>query len=67
MSFVQAMSGSGGWPLSVFLTPNKDPFLGGKNHLLIIIAPVAGTYFPPNDTPNQTGFRSVLKLVSEKV
>jgi hypothetical protein len=29
MSFVQAMSGSGGWPLSVFLTPDKHPFLGG--------------------------------------
>jgi hypothetical protein len=26
-----------------------------------------GTYFPPNDTPQQTGFKSVLKLVSDKV
>lgn len=54
MSFVQAMSGSGGWPLSVFLTPDKHPFLGG-------------TYFPPEDTPYQSGFSSVLKLVTEKV
>ncbi|KAI6196712.1 Thioredox-DsbH domain-containing protein [Aphelenchoides besseyi] len=49
MSFVQALSGHGGWPLSVFMTPDRSPFLGG-------------TYFPPDDSPHQTGFRSVLKL-----
>ncbi|KAI6227867.1 Thioredox-DsbH domain-containing protein [Aphelenchoides besseyi] len=53
MSFVQALSGHGGWPLSVFMTPDRSPFLGG-------------TYFPPDDSPHQTGFRSVLKLVSDK-
>ncbi|CAD5213199.1 unnamed protein product [Bursaphelenchus okinawaensis] len=53
MSFVQAMLGGGGWPLSVFLSPSLAPFLGG-------------TYFPPDDTPSQTGFLSILKLVSER-
>ena len=36
MKAVQTMTGSGGWPLSVFLTPDLDPFYGG-------------TYFPPED------------------
>ena len=36
MTFTQAMTGSGGWPMSVFLTPNLKPFF-------------AGTYFPPED------------------
>ncbi|CAD5217772.1 unnamed protein product [Bursaphelenchus xylophilus] len=53
MSFVQAMLGSGGWPLTIFLAPNLAPFLGG-------------TYFPPKDSPNQTGLLSILKLVDEK-
>jgi uncharacterized protein YyaL (SSP411 family) len=34
MSFVQAMSGHGGWPLSVFLTPKKEAFLGGNSQSL---------------------------------
>jgi len=34
MKAVQAMTGSGGWPMSVFLTPDLEPFFGG-------------TYFPP--------------------
>jgi uncharacterized protein YyaL (SSP411 family) len=34
MTFVQAMTGSGGWPLNVFLTPDLKPFYGG-------------TYWPP--------------------
>src|SRR5205814_4044251 len=36
MTFVQATTGSGGWPMTVFLTPDLKPFFGG-------------TYFPPRD------------------
>ena len=36
MSAVQALTGSGGWPMSVWLTPEREPFFGG-------------TYFPPRD------------------
>ena len=38
MKAVQMMAGTGGWPLSVFLTPDKKPFYGG-------------TYFPPETSP----------------
>src|SRR5688572_23476397 len=38
MSFVQAATGGGGWPLTAFLTPEKKPFFGA-------------TYFPPRDDP----------------
>ncbi len=48
---VAAMGGGSGWPLSVFLTPDKEPFYGG-------------TYFPPNDRQGRPGFKSVLKSVS---
>ncbi len=41
---------SGGWPLSMFLTPDGKPFAGG-------------TYFPPQDRPGQTGFPTVLSRV----
>ncbi|MEW6585225.1 MAG: thioredoxin domain-containing protein, partial [Nitrospirota bacterium] len=47
-----AMGYGGGWPLSVFLTPDKIPFFGG-------------TYFPPDDAHGRPGFRKVLKTVSE--
>ncbi len=47
MSFVMAMSGSGGWPLSVFLTPERKPFFGG-------------TYFPPEDRWGRAGFKTIL-------
>lgn len=58
MMYVQATTGSGGWPLNLFLTPNLVPFFGG-------------TYFPPSDaisdnTGNKAGFPSILKLISEK-
>ena len=43
MSAVQAMTGSGGWPLSVFLTPELEPFFGG-------------TYFPPEDRGGMPSF-----------
>src|SRR5262245_45681107 len=47
MASVQAMAGQGGWPLSVFLTPEKKPFFGG-------------TYFPPTDRFGRPGFKTVL-------
>ncbi|MFV0336770.1 MAG: thioredoxin domain-containing protein [Chthoniobacterales bacterium] len=47
MAFVQATTGSGGWPMSVWLTPDGDPFFGG-------------TYFPPRDSYGRPGFLSLL-------
>jgi uncharacterized protein len=52
MSAVQAMTGSGGWPMSVFLTPDLKPFFGG-------------TYFPPQDMHGRPGFPGLLKSVGE--
>lgn len=49
---IAAMGSGGGWPLSVFLTPDKKPFFGG-------------TYFPPEDMQNRPGFKKVLKTVSD--
>ena len=43
MTFVQATSGQGGWPLNVFLTPELKPFFGG-------------TYFPPDSRYGRPGF-----------
>jgi uncharacterized protein YyaL (SSP411 family) len=48
---VAAMGGGSGWPLSVFLTPEKKPFFGG-------------TYFPPEDMQGRPGFKNVLTAVS---
>lgn len=48
MTFVQATTGSGGWPMSVFLTPDLKPFYGG-------------TYFPPDDRHARPGFASLLQ------
>ena len=48
---VAAMGAGGGWPLSVFLTPDKHPFFGG-------------TYFPPEDLQGRPGFKKVLSVVS---
>src|SRR5579872_5067666 len=50
MTFVQATSGSGGWPMSVWLTPELEPFFGG-------------TYFPPENKWGQPGFASVLSQI----
>jgi uncharacterized protein len=47
MTFVQATTGSGGWPMSVWLTPELQPFYGG-------------TYFPPTSQYGRPGFRDVL-------
>ncbi len=52
MAAVQAMTGSGGWPMSVFLTPDLRPFFGG-------------TYFPPEDRPGLAGFPRVLEAVAD--
>ncbi|MFU8795860.1 MAG: thioredoxin domain-containing protein [Dehalococcoidia bacterium] len=51
MDAVQAITGSGGWPLTVFLTPEGKPFYGG-------------TYFPPEDRHGMPGFRRVLRSVA---
>jgi uncharacterized protein YyaL (SSP411 family) len=48
MAFVQATTGAGGWPLSVFLTPQLKPFFGG-------------TYFPPTSRWGRPGFTDVIK------
>ena len=52
MAAVQAMTGSGGWPMSVFLTPDLRPFFGG-------------TYFPPDDRHGMAGFPRVLAAVAD--
>jgi hypothetical protein len=52
MTAVQAMGNSGGWPLSVFLTPEGKPFFGG-------------TYWPPEDRWGRPGFVAVLRSVAE--
>lgn len=52
MNAVQVMTGSGGWPMTVFLTPDLVPF-----H--------AGTYFPPEDRGGMPGFPKVLAVVSD--
>ena len=51
MSAVQSIAGHGGWPLTVFLTPEGKPFHGG-------------TYFPPVDRQGMPGFPKVLEAVS---
>ena len=51
MDAVQAMSGSGGWPLNVFLTPEAKPFYGG-------------TYFPPVRVHNRPSWMEVLSGIS---
>src|SRR5689334_24437962 len=52
MDAVQAISGSGGWPLNVFLTPDKKPFYGG-------------TYFPPVKAFNRSSWTEVLQYISK--
>jgi uncharacterized protein YyaL (SSP411 family) len=52
MSFVEATTGSGGWPMNVFLTSDLKPFFGG-------------TYFPPDDKRGQTGLRTVLPRIAD--
>ncbi|MBS1793897.1 MAG: thioredoxin domain-containing protein [Acidobacteria bacterium] len=52
MDFVQMTTGSGGWPLNVFVTPDKLPFFGG-------------TYFPPANRYNMPSFERVLTSVAD--
>ena len=53
MDAVVAMTGQGGWPMSVFLTPEGEPFFGG-------------TYFPPNRRHNLPSFREVLLGIARR-
>ncbi len=52
MAATVAMHGSGGWPMTVFLTPAQEPFF-------------AGTYFPPEDKYGRPGFPSVLQRIAD--
>lgn len=52
MSYVQAYTGHGGWPLSAWLTPELKPFFGG-------------TYFPPEDRHGRAGFPSLLNAIAK--
>ena len=52
MEAVQAMTGHGGWPMTMFLTPDGKPFYGG-------------TYYPPDDRHGIPSFRTVLLAVSD--
>nr|WP_142524432.1 thioredoxin domain-containing protein [Methylacidimicrobium cyclopophantes] len=52
MTFVEATTGGGGWPMSVWLTPDLKPFVGG-------------TYFPPKDAFGRPGFLTVLERIAE--
>ena len=51
MTYVQAATGSGGWPMSVFLTPDLKPFFGG-------------TYFPPDNRYGRPGFPVLLDRIA---
>ena len=51
MLFVQSATGSGGWPMSVWLTPEGKPFYGG-------------TYFPPDNRYGRPGFGAVLESLA---
>jgi uncharacterized protein YyaL (SSP411 family) len=52
MQAVQAMTGHGGWPMTVFLTPAGEPFYGG-------------TYFPPSDRHGMPSFMRILQSVAD--
>src|SRR5471032_2282008 len=52
MTFVQATTGSGGWPMSVWLTPDLKPFYGG-------------TYFPPSSKWGRPAFPTVMAHIAE--
>ncbi|HWA82634.1 MAG TPA: DUF255 domain-containing protein [Fimbriimonadaceae bacterium] len=51
MTAVQLATGRGGWPMTVFLTPDKKPFF-------------AGTYFPRDDRPHQPGFLTICRQIA---
>jgi uncharacterized protein len=52
MRYVQATTGGGGWPMSVWLTPDLKPFVGG-------------TYFPPDDSYGRPGFATALRRIAD--
>lgn len=52
MSYVQAATGSGGWPMSVWLTPELQPFIGG-------------TYYPPENKYGRAGFPLMLERIAK--
>ncbi len=52
MTAVQMMTGSGGWPMTVFLLPTGEPIFGG-------------TYFPPEDRYGRPGFRRILEVIAD--
>jgi len=52
MDAVQAITGSGGWPLNVFLTPDRKPFYGG-------------TYFPPQKAFNRPSWKDILFFITD--
>ena len=52
MRAVQMLTGSGGWPMTVFLTPDLQPFFGG-------------TYYPPEDRRGHMGFPRLLERIAE--
>lgn len=53
MSVCQALTGSGGWPMSIFMTPEQKPFF-------------AGTYFPPESRYGRMGFGDLLRVIAKK-
>src|ERR1051325_10330884 len=52
MAYVQATTGGGGWPMSVWLTPDLKPFVGG-------------TYFPPENRYGRAGFPVLLERIAQ--
>src|SRR5690606_12589510 len=52
MTAVQALTGQGGWPMTVFMTPDGKPFY-------------AGTYYPPEDAHGRPGFRRLLAAIAD--
>jgi uncharacterized protein YyaL (SSP411 family) len=52
MTYIQLTSGSGGWPMSVFLTPELNPFFGAS-------------YFPPEDEFGKPGFKTLLNRIGQ--
>ena len=52
MAYVEATTGGGGWPMSVWLTPDRKPFVGGS-------------YFPPDDRDGRAGFLTALHRVAD--
>ncbi len=52
MSYITLSQGRGGWPMSIWATPNGDPFMGG-------------TYFPPHDSRGRSGMKTLLPKLAE--